>query len=481
VLQWLIKAYTKDSCCFYCDRVEHSTGYRFRGIYNSIHGPEEITISKEAKQATLNKIYQRQQGFGQLYIPGVEYLPDSPEHTYLAMVKLQHTMSMILVEGTTPLSFDKEEWEYNKDNNNGKNNDLNDNGNNNGENGETDNDNKNDYDYDGDSNGNNYDNFDGELDVNLMVGKEELLGPRGGVYIRDYNNDNGIHMDYNSHDSNDNRLFSNDNFVGELYDNIMVDEEEQVAQRGSGDDGDNDKDNNNDEPDCEPEGNIVEDEGAQGALRGSDDNGDDGNDNNGNNNANKPNGDPAENSMAGKGELLALRDGGEYVDKAKDNDDYLDASYRDNGEVGEPDKKGMVYKEQYFALQGGGDSTIKRTTKNKKLAKVETRRLMEQTRDSLLADAGLRLQDHLESEDSSSNSSSNTRDDSISASGAPDPDKMSLGRNHNYGHFYDYNDDNLDGGIDMDSMVEDEQPIALRGGGDTRINKQTKKKKLTNA
>ena len=141
----------------------------------------------------------------------------------------------------------------------------------------------------------------------------------------------------------------------------------------------------------------------------------------------------------------------------------------------------MVYEEQSFALQGGGDSKIKRTTQNKKLTKVETRRMMEQTQDSLLADAGLRLQDHLESEDSSSNSSSNTRDDSISASGAPDPDKMSLGRNHNYGHFYDYNDDNLDGGIDMDSMVEDEQPIALRGGGDIRINKQTKKKKLTNA
>jgi hypothetical protein len=132
VPQWLIKAYTKDSCCFYCDRVEHSTGYHFRGIFNNIQDLEEITISKEAKQATLNKIYQRQQGFGQLYIPGVEHLTNSPEHEYLAAVKLQHTMSWILVEGTTPLSFDKEEWEYNKDNNNGKNNDLDDNGNNKG-------------------------------------------------------------------------------------------------------------------------------------------------------------------------------------------------------------------------------------------------------------------------------------------------------------------------------------------------------------
>ena len=44
---------------------------------------------------------------------------------------------------------------------------------------------------------------------------------------------------------------------------------------------------------------------------------------------------------------------------------------------------------------------------------------------------------------------------------------------------YHYYNDNLNGKIDKDSMVDDEQPFALRGGGDSRINKPTKKKKLT--
>ncbi len=39
----------------------------------------------------------------------------------------------------------------------------------------------------------------------------------------------------------------------------------------------------------------------------------------------------------------------------------------------------------------------------------------------------------------------------------------------------------LEGEMGKDSLVEDEQPLALRGGGDSRINKRIRKKKLTNA
>ena len=77
--------------------------------------------------------------------------------------------------------------------------------------------------------------IDMELDANLVVGEEELLGPHGGAYNGDYNNNTGSRTDYDWDD--DDSLFSNDNFEGELDDNIMVDEEEQVAQRGGGDDG----------------------------------------------------------------------------------------------------------------------------------------------------------------------------------------------------------------------------------------------------
>ena len=73
----------------------------------------------------------------------------------------------------------------------------------------------------------------------------------------------------------DESLFSNDNFEGELHDNIMVDEEEQVAQSCGGDDGDDDddsnsgnNDNNYDESDGEPEDSITEGKGEPVALRG---------------------------------------------------------------------------------------------------------------------------------------------------------------------------------------------------------------------
>ena len=94
-----------------------------------------------------------------------------------------------------------------------------------------------------------------------MVGKEELLGPRGGVCNRDYNNYTGSHMDHNSYDSNNDSLFSNVNFEGELHDNIMVEEEEQVAKRGGGDDGDYDDDNNsgrNDNKNVNLEGELYD-------------------------------------------------------------------------------------------------------------------------------------------------------------------------------------------------------------------------------
>jgi len=39
VLQWLIKSYTKDFCCYYCDRITYSTGYSHLGIFEIHHNP----------------------------------------------------------------------------------------------------------------------------------------------------------------------------------------------------------------------------------------------------------------------------------------------------------------------------------------------------------------------------------------------------------------------------------------------------------
>ena len=50
----------------------------------------------------------------------------------------------------------------------------------------------------------------------------------------------------------------------------------------------------------------------------------------------------------------------------------------------------------------------------------------------------------------------------------------------NDGNIDDDNDDE-DGEPDKNRMVDEEQPFALRGGRDSRINKRTKKKKLMKA
>ena len=128
--------------------------------------------------------------------------------------------------------------------------------------------------------------------------------------------------------------------------------------------------------------------------------------------------------MVGEGEPFALCGGGENVDNINNNGAYCD-DFNDD-EDGGPDKYCMVDEEQPFALRGGGDSRINRTTKNKKPTKAETRRMLEQTWETMLADAGLRPQDQPESEDFSSNSISNTSDDSSSAIGESDSDKMSI-------------------------------------------------------
>jgi hypothetical protein len=236
-------------------------------------------------------------------------------------------------------------------------------------------------------------------------------------------------MDYDWDD--DDSLFSNDNFVGELDENIMANEEEQVAQLGSGGDGDDDDDNNG---------------------------------GNNDNNCDESNGEPVDSITEGEGEPVALRGGGENVTKHNSYEYYYCYDYRYN-EVGEPAKV-LDYKELPLALQGGGASKTTRTTKNRRM----TRSTLEQRRATVSADAGLSLQDHPELEVSSPNSSPNTVNNSNLTSGVLD-----------YGHFSDHNDDTLEGDIDRDSMIEDDQPIALRGGGASRVNKQTKKKKLTKA
>jgi hypothetical protein len=171
VLQWLIKSYTKDFRGYYCDWIVSSPGYfnenAYHGkVFGTHHGIEKVIISKGAKQATLNEIYQRQQGFGELYLPGVEYLPYTMEHSYMAAVNLHHTMALIHVKGSTPVSLEWDREDYDN-NNNGGNND------------------------------NNNNNFDGELDDNFMVDEEEQFAHRGG-------GDNGDNDNNNNGDNNDN-------------------------------------------------------------------------------------------------------------------------------------------------------------------------------------------------------------------------------------------------------------------------------------
>ena len=79
VLQWLIKFYTKDFRCYYCDWIVSISGYfneyAYHGKVFGIHQDiKKVITSKGARQATLHEIYQRQQGFGELYLPGVEHL-----------------------------------------------------------------------------------------------------------------------------------------------------------------------------------------------------------------------------------------------------------------------------------------------------------------------------------------------------------------------------------------------------------------------
>ena len=80
---------------------------------------------------------------------------------------------------------------------------------------------------------------------------------------------------------------------------------------------------------------------------------------------------------------------------------------------------------QPYALRGGGDSRTNRTTKIKKLIKLKAE-TQEKQWQTMLADAGLRPQDQLESEEFSSNSSSSISDDSSSTIGETDSDNMSV-------------------------------------------------------
>ena len=166
-----MKTYTKDYRCYYGGwfRTEGGTAFN-EGLFYVLPEYEETRLKEGAKQATLNEIYLRQQEFASLYLPGVEYLPYTAEYSYIAAVKLHHTMAQIYVEGTTPESVE-----------------LDNNGNNDNDNGDDDNNNNynNDYNYDGYNNDNNYDNLDGELDDNLMVDKEEQVVQRcWGFYGR---------------------------------------------------------------------------------------------------------------------------------------------------------------------------------------------------------------------------------------------------------------------------------------------------------
>jgi len=71
VLQWLIKSYTKDFLCYYCDWKfdwrryfnSHADHDKVFGIH---HDVEKVIIREGAKQATLHEIYQSQQGFGEM-------------------------------------------------------------------------------------------------------------------------------------------------------------------------------------------------------------------------------------------------------------------------------------------------------------------------------------------------------------------------------------------------------------------------------
>ena len=74
----------------------------------------------------------------------------------------------------------------------------------------------------------------------------------------------------------------------------------------------------------------------------------------------EPNGDPDGNFMACEGEPVALRGGGENVINSKNHDAYID-NYR------VPDKYGRFDEEHPYALQGGGLSMTFRTTRNETL------------------------------------------------------------------------------------------------------------------
>ena len=71
------------------------------------------------EQATLNEIFQSQQGIDEVYLPGVDHLPYTNEYSYSVSVKLQHSTEEICVQGTTPPIFD----DHLEDNDNSSNND----------------------------------------------------------------------------------------------------------------------------------------------------------------------------------------------------------------------------------------------------------------------------------------------------------------------------------------------------------------------
>jgi hypothetical protein len=110
-------SYPKHPCCIYCGWIVGPAG----SYHGSVRGYGELT-SHSAKQATLEEVHQRHQGFGELYLSGVDHLPYTNEYTYTVVMKLKHSRAAIRVEGTTPPIFARE-LEDNDNNSNGNNDD----------------------------------------------------------------------------------------------------------------------------------------------------------------------------------------------------------------------------------------------------------------------------------------------------------------------------------------------------------------------